>query len=397
MPNLFRKKEEIDEIINKLRPSAAKKKIIDSPESLWSFFIANIRANLHVVLCMSPAGDALRVRARKFPSLIDCCTINWFDSWSQEALVEVAQKAVSQMPLNEAQKRNFTSLCTKANLQNSEISQQFFLKERRKVESTPKTYLDQLALFSSILTSKNNEIDNSRKILTEGLEKLYSTNDIVTKLKIEMTKLKPKLEDQCIKTDDFLVRLAKEKEEANVVEEEVMAETEEANEQTLEIKTIKDEAQTELGKAMPMLIEAEEALKKINKNDITEIKGYTNPHPIVLMVLEAVCILLGEKSDWNNIKTVMQDMSFLDRLKSYEKNNIPDSTLKKLRGYTSRPEFEPITVGQKNLASKSLCMWCRAIDNYAKVAKEVEPKRKKLAQLEKVFNYKNKILFMKQK
>lgn len=36
---------------------------------------------------------------------------------------------------------------------------------------------------------------------------------------------------------------------------------------------------------MPMLLEAEEALKKINKNDITEIKGYANPHPIVLMVL----------------------------------------------------------------------------------------------------------------
>lgn len=48
-----------------------------------------------------------------------------------------------------------------------------------------------------------------------------------------------------------------------------MAETQEANEQTIEIKVIKDEAQAELGKAMPMLLEAEEALKKINKNDIT--------------------------------------------------------------------------------------------------------------------------------
>jgi dynein heavy chain len=42
-----------------------------------------------------------------------------------------------------------------------------------------------------------------------------------------------------------------------------------------------------------MLLEAEEALKKINKSDITEIKGYASPHPIVVMVMEAVCILLG--------------------------------------------------------------------------------------------------------
>ena len=42
-------------------------------------------------------------------------------------------------------------------------------------------------------------------------------------------------------------------------------------------------------------------------------------------------------------------------------------------------------------------MWCRAIDNYSKVAKEVEPKKKKLAKLEKEFDDKNKVLFMKQK
>lgn len=69
--------------------------------------------------------------------------------------------------------------------------------------------------------------------MTEGLEKLYSTNDIVTKLKIEMTKLQPKLEEQCVKTEEFLKRLAKEKEDANVVEQEVLAEALEANEQTI--------------------------------------------------------------------------------------------------------------------------------------------------------------------
>jgi len=80
------------------------------------------------------------------------------------------------------------------------------------VESTPKTYLDQLALFDKILNLKNKEIEKSRKILTEGLEKLYSTNDIVAKLKIEMTKLQPKLEEQCVKTEAFLKKLAIEKE-----------------------------------------------------------------------------------------------------------------------------------------------------------------------------------------
>jgi dynein heavy chain len=40
---------------------------------------------------MSPVGDALRVRHRKFPSLVDCCTLDWFSSWPKEALINVAE------------------------------------------------------------------------------------------------------------------------------------------------------------------------------------------------------------------------------------------------------------------------------------------------------------------
>lgn len=109
-----------------MRASAVKQKRVDSPESLWSFFIANIRANLHIVLCMSPAGDALRVRARKFPSLIDCCTINWFDSWSEEALTSVAEKVLATMPLSDLLKQYFTKLCTKANLENYALARRYF-------------------------------------------------------------------------------------------------------------------------------------------------------------------------------------------------------------------------------------------------------------------------------
>jgi dynein heavy chain len=87
------------------------------------------------------------------------------------------------------------------------------------------------------------------------------------------------------------------------------------------------------------------------------------------MVMEAVCVLLNEKTDWAAIKVVMMEMNFLDRLKNYDKNNISDNILKKLRTYTKKPEFDPVIVGGKNAASKSLCIWCRAIDNYAKVAK----------------------------
>lgn len=49
-----------------------------TPLNMYNMFIERIRRNLHVVLAFSPIGDNFRNRIRMFPSLINCCTIDWF-------------------------------------------------------------------------------------------------------------------------------------------------------------------------------------------------------------------------------------------------------------------------------------------------------------------------------
>jgi len=47
--------------------------------------------NIHMVIAMSPLGDIFRTRLRMFPSLVNCCTLDWFTEWPEEALIEVAK------------------------------------------------------------------------------------------------------------------------------------------------------------------------------------------------------------------------------------------------------------------------------------------------------------------
>lgn len=54
------------------------KKIEATPLAMYNYFTEKVRKHLHVVLAMSPIGDAFRNRLRMFPSLINCCTIDWF-------------------------------------------------------------------------------------------------------------------------------------------------------------------------------------------------------------------------------------------------------------------------------------------------------------------------------
>ena len=71
IPNLFGKKEDFDQVINDIRQIAIKQKRADGVVDLWNFFVERVREKLHTILCMSPVGDALRIRTRKFTSMIN--------------------------------------------------------------------------------------------------------------------------------------------------------------------------------------------------------------------------------------------------------------------------------------------------------------------------------------
>jgi dynein heavy chain len=60
-----------------VRPRAAKRGL-ETPLELWGYFVETCRRNLHVVLCFSPIGDAFRERLRANPSIVNCCTIDWW-------------------------------------------------------------------------------------------------------------------------------------------------------------------------------------------------------------------------------------------------------------------------------------------------------------------------------
>ena len=61
-----------------------------------------------------------------------------------------------------------------------------------------------------------------------------------------------------------------------------------------EANAIKLDCEGALAEAMPALEAAKKALNAIEKNDITKLKTVNTAHPDVAMVMNGVCILLGE-------------------------------------------------------------------------------------------------------
>lgn len=83
--------------LNDLTEYVKKKGLAESRDILYENFIELTRENLHIIFCTSPVGDTLRIRCRKFPALINCCTLNWFVSWPQEALVSCCENSFKEL------------------------------------------------------------------------------------------------------------------------------------------------------------------------------------------------------------------------------------------------------------------------------------------------------------
>jgi len=45
-------------------------------------------------MAMSPLGKSFATRLRMFPSLINCCTIDWFTEWPEEVKFKLKNQKI---------------------------------------------------------------------------------------------------------------------------------------------------------------------------------------------------------------------------------------------------------------------------------------------------------------
>lgn len=82
----------------------------------------------------------------------------------------------------------------------------------------------------------------------------------------------------------------------------VSTRSEKIAEEEVKCRAIAESAQLELDEALPALQDAIKALESLNKKDMTEIKSYSIPPPLVQKVMEAVMILRGHEPTWAEAK-----------------------------------------------------------------------------------------------
>ncbi|KAH8941010.1 hypothetical protein BDL97_14G015200 [Sphagnum fallax] len=396
VPNLW-KNEDQDIIANAMRPVLLSKGQQVTKLAMQTEFINRVRANLHLVICMSPIGDAFRTRLRMFPSLVNCCTINWFSEWPQEALFSVARNYLTATGLLTPEEvSKIVKVCVYIHQSVERKSKQFYEELRRYNYVTPTSYLELLMCFIKLLTEKRADLEGLKGRLAAGLDKLLTTAGEVEVMQLELVALQPILATTAKEADNMMETISVDKADADVTKQEVGMQEASANKMAAKAKAIADSAQAELDLALPALDAALSSLKNLTRNDIVEVKSLRNPPQGVKTVMEACCIMfqiapkmvadpnkLGKKLPdyWDASTKMLTDPTiFLDSLLNFDKENIPESVIQKIEPYIAMESFTPEQVARVSKACTSICMWARAMHSYYMVCKEVAPKRALLAE-----------------
>ena len=211
------------------RHECVKRRIPPTKLNMMAQYILRVRRNLHVILCMSPVGEAFRARLRAYPSLVNCTTIDNFSDWPEEALRSVGASLLSDAAKELGLTSHLTSVVEffqAAHLAVAEASTRFEGEMRRHNYVTPTSFLELLSTFKSVLASKQAEVGTLRSRLQTGLDKITSTEAVVASLQAELVAMQPVLEQTQAEVAAMIVQLTADK--ASAAETKAIVEREDA-------------------------------------------------------------------------------------------------------------------------------------------------------------------------
>ena len=377
IPDLF-PKDELDGLLAGVRSEARAQGVPDTPVTLLDFLVTRLRNNLHVVLTFSPVGPTFRVRARRFPALINCTAIDVFHPWPREALVSVAQRFLEDVDLGTPQIKTQLALhMAEEHLSVMKASQTYLERQRRYNYVTPKSYLELIGFYKYLLGTKRSEVVRLVDRLDVGLSTLRKTAADVALLQRDLRHTLVRVEEKKAATEQLIQEMGAQRAEAEIQQETATLEADKANTASAEAALLEAEASGELAAAEPAMKAAAAAVDVLSKAMLTELKNLKTP-PAGVDTVTTACLILVEKEyknhKWDRAKKMMANVDqFKNKLMAFKGETITEDDIQRIAPLIALPDFTPENMASKSAAAANLCTWVVNIYGYNRIYVKVKP------------------------
>jgi dynein heavy chain len=375
--------------------------LIESAQEREAYFnarlVERVHTNLRVAVSATAHTPALTHIVTECRSFADACSVDCYDSFSTEALAAIARAHFAhdeklQRFVEFASVENGALARACAALHVGALSQQATVSVA--------SYQEMLRALGALLHDRGGEVWSTLQRLTVGAAKLRSTARLVGEMQRDLEALLGRRDSTEEEMERLIASIAREQEALDASRAQLQIEQEEAERESTAAAQAAVDAQQDVDSVVPLVSQAIKELSSLNKKDIAEIKSLTKPPPRLMIVLEALCIILGRapkrtrvqqpgkpgletvEAYWPVARELLAQVNFVQTLLSFDKDEMDEKTVQKLRPYIENPTFQPGHVGRISVACKSICIWVRAMYSYhvAKVTK-MEPRVERLREV----------------
>jgi len=371
IPGLF-SNEELDSICLPLKEQQAQEGY--KYKTLYSFFTARVRQNLHIVISMDPENSNYQARCESNPALFTHCSVQWLDSWSASGM-----EAVAQTQLREAME--ISDGDNDANI----IEQiQWVHQANSSLGATPRQYVSFMGMYKKIFLGKREELLRQRDHLQAGLNKLGEAEATVDTLSREAEEQRVLLQHKQAQADKALQGITVAMQKASESKKEVEQLQSKLGREEQDLNVQKGSIEAELSEIQPQIDAAREAVSHIKKDNITELRSLKMPPDAIRDVLEGVLRIMGFSDlSWNAMRQFLGQRSIKDNIVNFDAHQITPKIRASVQELLDArgSSFEHAVIYRVSVAAAPMAAWVKANLKFSIVLEKIAPLERDLGML----------------
>ncbi|KDO30766.1 hypothetical protein SPRG_04667 [Saprolegnia parasitica CBS 223.65] len=381
--------------------------IENTDDELFKYFTKQVQRNMHVVFTMNPAAGDFQNRSKTSPALFNRCVVDWFGTWSDHALAQVASEFTLPLDFQETdyvmpgEARAFLDALT-PNLAYTfhdavvgsivqfhhavlELMHRLAKRHAKANHISPRDYLEFIRHFVTLYGKKRGQLEEQQLHLNVGVEKIVATHNQVAELQAQLGAKEKELQRKDVEANEKLQLMVVEQNEAQKKKKETESLAADLTKQDDEIRSRKVVVEHDLAQAEPALLEAQSSVNSIRKTQLDEIRALARPPNAVRLTLEAVAIMLGESAlDWADLRKFIRKDDFIASVVNFDSEKLTAKQRAVINGnYLSKTdEFDYEKVNRASKACGPLFKWVVSQINYTEILHRIQPLRNEVQTLE---------------
>jgi dynein heavy chain len=376
VPDIY-KFDDKEDIRSACRLEVQRRGMTESWTNIFNVYLSRVKTHLHLMIAMSPVGESFNTRLRMFPSLVNCCTIDWFTEWPEEALFSVAKDSLIRNETDVGSGEEQINACVETikfiHKSVESASEKFRDELRRYNYLTPTSFLEFLSLFQNILIKKRFENSNNINRLEMGLKVLDFAGNKVEEIEKKIQEKQPILEKLTIELDSTIKDLEIKTVESNKTRAASTIIKEEAERINKEITLIDEKCEKELTQAEQDVKASLKKIDAITENQLREIGAVQNLGEKLSNVVELLLIFktgeMYKKNKANLIKTDDPKNPYEVKILLAGRNDLNTTDVTKFKGYFESFKDESVRDNLKN-NEKHKCDLAHAFIEKKQITKE---------------------------